>query len=367
MTKASISVEHVKALISICRLQPLSSDELPSLSAGVVNLGVLHGVGGFCYKKIKESSEVCVDEASLTKWKQFYFQTSIKYQQKLKLYKLIKKLLEQEHIPVMALKGMALSSGLYSDEGTRPMGDMDILVPEGQGMRALEILLGAGAVSSGVPRSKLHEQVHSHVRAITMQGVMVEIHQRLFSLGSSFNEGAKDYFSQANELIKQDVDISILNTIYMGYHLVAHAAVGIEMGGLRLGWLLDIAILWSREQDKLAFMHAVIAFKKNREKALGQVFQMASLFLPQQDQNMHWDISADQIIQDITSVMKSSNIEEKHRWVNLKEVLRTPGLNNKLQLLYREFVPDADYMRYKYHLTANDSMTRLYLKRFFRV
>lgn len=356
-----------KRLIKLCRLGDNASDMLTEIDQEVIDLGLLHGVGAWCYTKLVLKGSHQNNDSLLLPWKKLYIHTSIKYQQKLKLFTQIQNLFAKENIPVIALKGMALASGLYRDEGVRPMGDMDLLVPEGEGMHALNILLKAGAQMTVVPRSALHEQVHSHVRAILFHGVLIEIHQRLFSMGSSFHTDNIDLFKHNINITKQGVRIKTLSDTHMGYHLVAHAAANIAGGGLRMGWLLDVALLWNKAEDKRKYMHDVLAIKPRRKNEMIRIFDMASLFLPYQSRAVLFDepLREEQLLMDISSLMTVNGVEEKHRVINLVQILRTPGLGNKIKLFWREFFPVAEYMRYRY---KTQSVTPwLYLKRVFRM
>ncbi len=367
MTNLVNASNKVETLIKLCCLGDAVTGIDVDLDQEVIALGLQHGVGAWCYTTLTINEPQLANDALLLPWKKLYIQTSIKYQQKLKIFTQIQQLFANENIPLIALKGMALASGLYQDEGVRPMGDMDLLVPEGEGIRALNILLKAGAQMTVVPRSALHEQVHSHVRAIMFQGVLIEIHQRLFSLGSAFYIDSINLFKHSVSITKQGVCLQTLSDTYMGYHLVAHAAANIAGGGLRLGWLVDVAVLWNRVDDKIKYMLDILTFKPQRKNEMIRIFQMASLFLPTQSHTILFDepIPKQELLKDIGGLMTVCKVEEKHRVINLMQIFKTPGLNKKMRLLWREFFPVAEYMRFRYKVTSVSPW--LYLKRIFRL
>ncbi|WP_185957389.1 nucleotidyltransferase family protein [Saccharicrinis carchari] len=352
----------METLIKLCWLGNTTTGVDANIDQDIIALGLQHGVGAWCYSRLISIDSKYANDELLLPWKKLYIQTSIKYQQKLKVFTQIKKLFLKDNISVIALKGMALASGVYKDEGVRPMGDMDLLVPEGEGMRALQILLKAGAQMTVVPRSVLHEEVHSHVRAILFHGILIEIHQRLFSMGGTFYIDSIDLFEHSINITKQGVNLQILSDLHMGYHLVAHAASNIVGGGLRLGWLLDVALLWNQVADKNKYMLDVLAVKPCLKKEMTRVFYMASLFLPNLNRSVLFEEK--EVLQDISSLMIVSKVEEKHRVINIVEILRTPGLDKKMKLLWREFFPVAEYMRYRYK--THTVTPWLYFKRIFR-
>lgn len=70
-----------------------------------------------------------------------------------RLLHLLSRVLERLHvagIPTLVLKGAALARQYYPDVGLRPMSDVDVMVPEPQATRAMEVLQGAGFVPIGL-------------------------------------------------------------------------------------------------------------------------------------------------------------------------------------------------------------------------
>jgi len=59
--------------------------------------------------------------------------------------------LSSDGIPVMLLKGAALSLEYYRDAGARPMGDLDLAVPTGQARQAVEHITRAGWTPEATP------------------------------------------------------------------------------------------------------------------------------------------------------------------------------------------------------------------------
>ncbi|MFW6276009.1 MAG: nucleotidyltransferase family protein, partial [bacterium] len=171
-----------------------------------------------------------------------YLQTLIMNQQKWKVFRELFEIAASKNIPVIPLKGTALAFSLYPEEALRPMGDLDILVPELQVLELRNLLLSKGAKLLHMPLSELHEKVHAHISAVTWQNVMIEPHQRLFAMGNAMNLQNIDLF-QHTQPLKNYPDIKIFNDRMQAYHLATHAFKGYKMGGMRLGWLLDIALI----------------------------------------------------------------------------------------------------------------------------
>ncbi len=360
MAKIRILKEDVLKLLNICKLgvDGRLADQPINLSETAFPLGVVHGLGEWCYFNLKQN-QVNVFHESFLLWKQRYLMTSIRNQQKAKIYSEVQDLLGAHQISVLALKGLALSQLVYEDDGLRPMGDIDILVPDGRGLEALHILLEAGAEAMYEPRSAIHEQVHAHVRAIRYKGVMVEIHQRLFHLGSAFNITI-DFESSITRPTNQKIS-TLKNDLFV-YHLLAHAAYNYKMGGVRLSWLLDIALILKQNEQPIAFVQNVLQVNKRVEKNLLEVLQMVAVIMPELYQlSGVAEDDKEKVIENIYRGVIIRSLSRKHQIINLSDIAHTPGILRKIKLFYREFFPEANYMRSQYN--SSDSLFKLYLNR----
>ncbi len=358
MTQGKINRAVVEALLQLCKVDGDINLNGIQWSESLIQLGIKHGVGAWCYYRIKNSSIAQqVPEETLKPWKQLYFQTSIVNQQKLKVYFEIQNLLKEVNIPVIGLKGIALAATVYPDEGLRPMGDIDLLVPEGEGLNALKVLLNAGATQNYVPRSALHEQVHAHVRAITYKGVLIEIHQRLFSLGNPYHIDI-DYFNYTKEHDIGRNQMIVLDDVWFGYHLLAHAASNIYKGGLRFGWLVDIALLLNNHQP--GNNYNLIENVNSKKKAeIDPIYQLSRLLC---ENIVNHSFPKDTLIEDLfTGIMKKQN-DQRHKVININESIKVPGICKKVRLLWREIFPEKEYMIFRYNI-ENSKYWLLYFKR----
>ncbi len=359
MTPGKINREDVETLLQLCKVNKDIQLDHINWTESLIQLGIQHGVGAWCYYHIKNSEQSnAVEEVLVKPWKQSYLQTSIVNQQKLKVYFQIQQLFNETGIPVVALKGIALAATVYPDEGLRPMGDIDLLVPEGEGMRALDILLKAGAKQSYVPRSALHEQVHSHVRAVIYKGILIEIHQRLFSLGNPYHAEV-NFMDYAVEKSVGEQKMTVLNDVWFGYHLAAHAASNIYKGGLRVGWIVDLLLLFNQQNDLSGFMDNIININPKMSKEIGLLCEMV-LYL---SVGLNDGERLKQIKEELFKGVSKRHNVQKHKMINIQEVADVPGVINKLRLVWREFFPIREYMVYRY---GKGKLWRLYVKRLLR-
>ncbi len=359
MTPDKIKREDIESLLLLCKMDGSIALDQIEWTDTLIQLGIKHGVGAWCYYQIKNSQYASwVSEEVLKPWKQLYLQTSLVNQQKINVYFQIQQLLNEAGILVIALKGIALTSIIYPDEGLRPMGDIDLLVPEGEAMRALDILLKAGAKQNYVPRSALHEQVHSHVRAVTFKGVLIEIHQRLFSLGNPYQTDI-DLFEYAVEKTVGEKKMLVLNEVWFGYHQIAHAATNLYKGGLRVGWLVDLLLLFNRQNELGRFVDNLLEINPKMKKEIEKLCKIVLYLKNRCNVGEKWYNLEEDLIKD---VIKPYN-NQKHKIIDISEIAYVPGVVNKFLLVWREFFPVREYMVYRY---GKGKLMRLYIKRVLR-
>lgn len=89
----------------------------------------------------------------------------------------VARLLSARGIPVMPLKGVLFQQVLYADPAERPLMDVDVLVPERDFERAIQVLLAAGFHPRSVGRSLVECALTSP------RGLTVDLHRSLFSRG----------------------------------------------------------------------------------------------------------------------------------------------------------------------------------------
>lgn len=103
--------------------------------------------------------------------------------------------LQQDHIPVVVLKGAALANTLYPEIGLRPMADIDLLVPYHHLERAVEIVCSLGYDSSekraGFGRAHMH---HISLHNRFAHRPILEIHHDLIIWGNDCRPPSLDWF-----------------------------------------------------------------------------------------------------------------------------------------------------------------------------
>lgn len=132
---------------------------------------------------------------------------------------------EAAGVPVIALKGLDLASRVYGDFGSRPMGDMDILVRPTDVAAMAEALRAQGFRASTTLRQTSHHLVfHSPLRG----GLPVELH---WALGEKIGEADRAdllqaVWAQAEETTIAGAPFRVMGRplllVYLCHHLERH-------------------------------------------------------------------------------------------------------------------------------------------------
>ncbi len=362
MTQPHNRIIDVKNLISLCSIDV---NPKSNVNDSLIHLGKRNGVGAWCYKHLNTSSMVSKSENKLLKaWEREYHETSRINDIKLGVFLKIQEILKKADIPVVALRGFAMAFSNYDNAGLRPTGNLEVLVPEGKAMQALTVLLNAGAHTVSAPLSSLHEQVQAHIRYITFRGVQIVIYQRLFSLGSPFHVKT-NLFENVQCVDAEGSQIKVLDDVLMGYHLTAYVASHLDHTRIRIGWLLDLALLFDKQNNLSEYLEQIRNVNPSQTKMLEHVFKMTMLFLPnkinQYDGRMP---STDFLVNEITQAIRKRKHASKYQKIGVQQVMNVSGVHNKIGLLWHEIFPSKEFMIDKYQ-REDKMMLGLYIKHIF--
>ena len=324
----------------------------------VMDFATRNGVAPWCYNQLSRLNTNNEAIRNLTqKLRMQYLQTLLMNQQKWKVFNDMNKLAFEKGISIIPLKGTALAFTLYAQESLRPMGDIDVLIKAGDIFKFRELLFEKGASQLHIPISKIHEQVHAHIPALSWQNTMIEPHQRLFAVGSKFNIPEAVMLVHMIES-SQYSGLKIFDDLMQTYHLCSHTFKGYKMGGMRLGWLLDIALMLERNKSDEKFRENVLAINPKVKREIASVLQWASLLTSDyREKKETIPFPPEEIFK------KEQDTETRHKIMVLHEIAGMPGFPAKAKMLFREFFPEKPYMDHQYGKHRGTSLLKLYLKR----
>jgi len=148
--------------------------------------------------------------------------------------------LDSAEVPVMLIKGFALSEVIYNDIGVRPMSDIDLLVPYNDFKSAEKVLKRAGynevvnkKFSGPIAQHAFHSQFAKKENGLQ---IILELHHDLSNKTHPFNaehywrRAVQHSFGQNKALIMEPNDL----LVYLSLHACRH-------NFNRILWLCDIA------------------------------------------------------------------------------------------------------------------------------
>ncbi len=364
---------NIDALIALVGLESHPLEALKKIAlcnqAELVQEAQRQGVAPWVYHKLSEmGSDAPLSVSLRSALKSSLLYTYATNESNLRILEEIEDILGRNSIDVGLLKGISLIISLYSDPSLRPTGDLDLFVSAADVFRARDILVSKGADPGVPPLSPLHEMSHAHVRSITFKGRLVELHQRFYDVGNKFNltVGIEDSFEEFEFRGKKHLK---LNDTLLAYHLITHLAYNIKMGGCRLGWFVDIALLFSRHGSHADLLYnKVVGLNSAANDSINNVLSMSSELMTNHAANsLTANCGIKQTPLPPNLLAEPKNISGGHKFLVVKHILGHPGFKNKFTLLFREFFPTREYMEFFHPQYRGRSLFGAYFKRLFNV
>lgn len=365
--------EIFSTLLQLMSLEVVRPDDLgldwsdqPTISA-FVNQAERSGVASWCFYRLLQNPENKSRHPELmARLKQCYLAVLVDNQQKLKLFREIEKILGTHEIPVALLKGMAMAFTVYPEEALRPMGDLDILVPEKLVFKARDVLLSSGCQSVHIPMSEWHEKHNAHIRALRLppHKYLIEIHSKLYASGSRLQPGQLEWEQSVVQRTTSFGNFPVLNYPLMVYHLASHLYYGYMMGGVRLGWLVDIAMVFDKAESAAALMTSLLKINPVFNKEILITVGWTTRFMRAEKRLalQKWQ-SAFIPFPEIADFLEQQDSEVRHRWIVLKNLWRTPGFTNKVKGGWYQLFPSPEYMAHYYGVKGRKGLLGAYWKR----
>lgn len=145
-------------------------------------------------------------------------------------------------IPLIVLKGAALSAEVYGNVALRQMADIDLLVREQDLDRAAGELSALGYAPVEGYSEQWYRRHHHHLVPYLhrAKGVTVEIHRNIVSMESPFNLDIRAIWDRARHVDIQGVDALVLSPEDLIIHLCLHMSNANRFVG-KIQTLIDIS------------------------------------------------------------------------------------------------------------------------------
>lgn len=362
-----------EALLDVVRLEESAPEETdlnwddPEVIDTFLYQAERGGVAPWCYHNLSRHADFASRHPALiARLKQRFLATLVDSQQKLALYKQVETLLTAHGIEVALLKGMALAFTVYPDEALRPMGDVDLFIPADKVFAARDTLLANGAESAFIPISHWHEKHNAHVRAMRWLPYksLIELHSKLYATGSRFLPPAFSWEELVVSRTTTRGTFSVLKPPHLVYHLATHLFHDHLMGGVRLGWLLDIALVFEASDNAVRLLHDSMTINPRANKELLQAIGWSARLMSRRvSAELMPHLTEREPFPHYTNFVQSEKVKSRHRVVVIRNFLFTPGLMAKLGGFCHHMFPSFEYMQHYYGVKTRLQLIPGYFKR----
>ena len=245
-------------------------------------------------------------------------------------WKELDKILSEENISHVLLKGMALEHTIYDSLGLRQMSDIDILIRQDDSINAWQILQDHGfelkELKSPLFR-KIMLRFGQHLPALFKDGCAVEIHSSLPFYNNESGLTENDIFSNLKEIRIDDRKALVLpeevHLNYLIHHFLRHAG----SGECQLRSYADLILMDNKTQIKYPDNYILKPFQGNAAYYRGKSFKSIIRSLPPEYRLRF-------ILGDIFPSVKW--MEERYNCTRLKAFLYYPHRIGKLFRLIRK-------------------------------
>lgn len=275
-------------------------------------------------------------------------------------------------VPVILLKGAALAEGVYRNPALRSMGDVDLLVREGDVPAAVGTLEALGYEHL---RAETHPGViltYENEVALVKPGeveVPIEVHWSLFDSPYYQYRVAMDWFWQTALPVRiGETDAWMLGPGAQVLHLCAHLLLHHGGGEPWLLWLYDVA-------EVSAFYEAAIDWGEvlARAQAYDLVLPIQQI-LPRVAEDWHAPVPRS-VLDELNALCPTSDEERvfaqlvaarrpvAHRfWADLVGI---PNWGMRLRFAWNHLFPSVAYMQHRYRIPSRCLVPLYYPYRWF--
>jgi hypothetical protein len=272
--------------------------------------------------------------------------------------------------PVMLLKGAALAETLYTGSlAPRLAGDIDLLVPRPAMAGCQQVLLGLGYSAKQVEaRAGTLLAYHSQEMYLPPSGLTtpVELHWHLFDVPYYMHRLPMDWFWEHSLMLSVGGQpFHVLDDVANLVYLPAHLALHHRFRGLHS--LFDLALLIATRHQSLDWTATIAAARS---------FELATALRETLDHLAQcWpDLPLDEPRRLLAASMPSRSDGRIYRLITTEapgatlnvyaNLISLPGLAARVRYVWDNIVPQAAYIRKRYHVRAGWQMPYWYLYRF---
>jgi hypothetical protein len=327
-----------------------SEKTLPLFHQNLKDLGITH----------------LIPESKLTNIKNILRRQAMRQLNKSSVFAEMARLLKQNQVSFIPIKGITLLNRVYGNPALRPMLDIDLLVKPDDTKRISRLMKDQGAHQHTGLQSKFLDSFLQHIPAITWKNTLFEFHTSFFGKTDPFSLSTGQAWKNSQPYTLFNQKIQMLSPETELVYLTLHAYKHLVRKSFRLVWLNDVILYLKRMEfspDKALSLLQNDSDKKAFYSMMGLAASLNQATLPPQ----------------FTKELKEYRTEEVRKALDehLQEQKVSPGqalfsdlgkLNTKTKVRYIAaiLVPSPAFIRKKYNTKSLLLMVALYPYHTFR-
>lgn len=225
----------------------------------VLHLLIQHGSAPLLYSKLSVLNADVIPARVKDQLKQVYYQTLTRSMLLQNALTQVLELLGKNYIKVVALKGAYLSQELYGDIALRQQSDIDILVSETDGIKAVNLLREQGfrPYDPSVSEFIASQTEIVHYPSLVKNGVSVEVHIRLHRKNKAYAIDTAAMIQQAVAYKTSGVEAYGLSLYDLLVHLCVHIDKHFEGGHIQMKCFNDIINLLRTKKTEIDWQQLI--------------------------------------------------------------------------------------------------------------
>jgi hypothetical protein len=329
--------------LSLLRRDKPASTEIEE--AALLDLCEREGIGPLLYSLLAKAPEKDVPTQLLQSLKARYLHTYFRNEARLNELGRLIVLFQQERIPLLLLKGVALLASVYEDWGLRPFNDLDLLVPETDLERAHHLILQEGYQLT-MREYRPGWRRFGGARGYWKNEVWLDLHWRLEYLPT--HAAAHEPFSHTRPATLAGSEVLILQPEDLLYHQLHHMAC--HHGRFKLIWLVDISRIvaagkeeldWKRVAEKGGGKRLPTPLRVGLKKAR----DLLGASVPE-----HILEGAPHLERLVLCMLRLDGEAEVAG--KIFRLWSLPGINEKLRFVLGGLFPGSEFLQIRYHLRS---------------
>ena len=323
-----------------------------------VDVLIERAVAPLFYKKLPLlSNRSLIPSRCKDKLTQVYYLTLSRGIVHYEVMSLVTKLLQENRIDFLVLKGAYLAEKLYKDIALRQFSDLDLLIKEEDGEKAQRVLTNAGFQPENHSMAQfLRDNLgFEHYAPLVYQGVSVELHIRLNHPGEKFEILTNKVFENAEITHIKGTEIKVPDKYDVLIHTCVHLHKHFNEGQVQFTSFNDIVNLLHLEWNEADWKTLIERCNKYKCKSfvfkyLGIVSEYYKVLLPDEVNVIIAQLITEKDRRRFVNYLLGNYSKHFSVETRVKRVIHVQGFFTKLKYFFWMLFPSKKYMIRSYNI-----------------